>query len=114
MKLNYLLRYRNFNFCSKFIIKLYKKFLSTKLAIYYNRNIYPNIINKKIKFNFNKLFNQIKIFYNRKEYVPLRIFRYYTYFNINTLLNLKISIFYTNKLSIYNGKKAKPINIARV
>jgi hypothetical protein len=111
MKLTYLLKYRNINFCSAFILKLYKKFLSTKLAIYYNKCMYYNIINKKIKFNFNKLSNQIKIFYNRKEYVPLRIFRYYTYFNIITLLNLKISIFYTNKLSIYNGRKAKPINI---
>lgn len=114
MKLNYLLKYRNINFCSKFILKLYKKFLSTKLSIYYNRCIYDNIINKKIKFNPNKLINQTKLFYTRKEFVPLRIFRYYTYFNINTLLNLKISKFFTNKLNVYNGRKAKPINIFKV
>jgi hypothetical protein len=111
MKLKYLLKYRKINYCSKFILKLYKKFLSTKLSIYYNKCMYNNIINKKIKFNINKLMNQTKIFYNRKELVPLRIFRYYTYFNISTLLNLKISKFFTNKLSVYNGKKAKPINI---
>jgi hypothetical protein len=114
MKLIYKLKHRNFNFCSSFILKLYKKFLSTKLSIYYNKCIYNNLKIRNLKFNPNKLLYQTKIFYNRKEQVPLRILRYYIYFNINLLLNLKISNFYTNKLSIYNGKKAKPVNIFKV
>jgi hypothetical protein len=114
MKLTYQIVNRNFKFCSFFIIKLYKKFLSTKLSIYFNVCKYDNIFNKQIKFNASKLINKTKIFYNRKEFVPLRILRYYVYFNINSLLNLKISNFFTNKLSVYNGKKAKPINIFKV
>ena len=57
MKLTYLLKYRNINFCSAFILKLYKKFLSTKLAIYYNKCMYYNIINIFIEVNYSNLTN---------------------------------------------------------
>jgi len=111
MKLLYKLNSRKYKFCSSFGLKIYKKFLSIKLSVYYNKCNYYNILNKKIRFNPNKLINQTKIFYNRKELIPIRILRYYAYFNISTLLNLGISKILTNRLSVYNGKKAKPINI---
>lgn len=112
--LKYKLKQRNIKFCSHYIIQFYKKFLSIKLSIYYNKCNYINIINNKLKLNSIKLLNQIKIFYNRKEYIPLRILRYYLYFDLNYLIQLKINTFISNKLSVYNGKKAKPINIFKV
>lgn len=97
----------NLSACSNFNYKLYKKFLSLKLTIYFNKCIYKNIllINKKSKIL------TTKIFYNRHEIVPLRILRYNLYFNTKTLLNLNVNYILTNKLSVYNGKRAKPINI---
>ena len=109
--LNYNLKKRNYLFCSKFFINLYKKFLSLKLTIYFNKCKYNNIKNLKIKINKNMLLLKSKIFYNRKEIVPLRILRYYLYFNFKQLINLGVTNLITNKISVYNGKKAKPINI---
>lgn len=111
LNLNYNFTKRRFIFCSNFIIKLYKKFLSLKLTIYYNKCIYNNLKLSTIKINKNILLSRTKIFYNRKEIVPLRILRYYLYFNFKQLLNLGVTNIITNKISVYNGKKAKPINI---
>lgn len=112
--LNYNLNKRRIIFCSVFIIKLYKKFLSIKLTIYNNNCIYKNLKLTTTKINKNILLSKTKIFYNRKEFVPLRILRYYLYFNFKQLINLGVTNFLTNKISVYNGKKAKPINIYKV
>jgi len=109
--LNYKLKKRNYLFCSNFFIKLYKKFLSLKLTVYFNKCKYNNITNLNVKVNKNTLLLKSKIFYNRKEIVPLRILRYYLYFNFKQLINLGVTNIITNKISVYNGKKAKPINI---
>jgi hypothetical protein len=109
--LTYNLKKRNTNFCSSFFIKLYKKFLSLKLTIYFNKCKYKNIKTSNLKINKKKLLVKPKIFYNRREIVPLRILRYHLYFNFKQLVNLGVNNFITTKLNVYNGKKAKPINI---
>lgn len=109
--LNYKLNCRRVLLCSKFNVKLYKKFLSFKLTTYFNICKYENIKNDNIKINKNNLLTKTKIFYNRNEYVSLRILRYFLYFNFKLLINLGVNNLITNKISVYNGKKAKPINI---
>jgi hypothetical protein len=112
INLNYSLKKRRILFCSVFIVKLYKKFLSLKLTVYNNLCNYKNIQQFSIsKINKNTLLAKTKIFYNRQEFVPLRILRYYLYFNFKHLLDLGVTNFITNKISVYNGKKAKPVNI---
>jgi len=109
--LNYKLKNRNYFFCSVFFIKLYKKFLSIKLTIFFNKCKYINIKYSTLKVNKNTLLLKSKVFYNRKELVPLRILRYYLYFNFKQLIELGVMNIITNKINVYNGKKAKPINI---
>lgn len=103
---------KKLKFISYYIFKLFKKFLSLKLTIFFNKCNYKNIINLKKKINIFNL--KPKIFYNRKEIVPLRILRYNLYFNITQLKELNVGFLLNNKLSVYNGKKAKPINIFKV
>ena len=99
-------------FISKFNINFFKKFLSSKLvASHHNyktnkfmKNIFSKFINKKQKFNLIK-------FFNRKEQVPLRIMRYYSYFNKDLLIKLNLSNWIVFKFMVYNGKKFKSINI---
>lgn len=99
-------------FNSKYNINFYKKYLSAKLlasnTFYknkdYMKNISKKIITKKQKINIVK-------FYNRKEQVPLRIMRYYSYFNKELLLKLNLSNWIVFKFAVYNGKKFKSINI---
>ena len=99
-------------FTSKFNINFFKKYLSSKLiASQYNskpkkymKNIVLKLINKKQKFNLIK-------FFNRKEKVPLRIMRYYSYFNKDLLIKLNLSNWIVFKFMVYNGKKFKSINI---
>jgi hypothetical protein len=115
INLNYTLKKRRIFFCSNFIIKLYKKFLSLKLTVYNNLCIYKNIQQiSNVKINKNILLSKAKIFYNRKDFAPLRILRYYLYFNFKHLIDLGVTNIITNKISVYNGKKAKPINIYKV
>lgn len=114
LKLHYKLKNKRFFFCSRFILKLYKKFLSSKLTIYYNKCNYKNIRNSRLKVNQTQLLARSKIFYNRKEFVPLRILRYYLYFNPLTLISLGATTLISSKITVYNGKKAKPINIYKV
>lgn len=99
-------------FISKFNINFFKKYLSSKLLASshntkskkYMKNIVSKLINKKQKFNLIK-------FFNRKEQVPLRIMRYYSYFNKDVLIKLNLSNWIVFKFMVYNGKKFKSINI---
>lgn len=111
--LHYKYKHRNLKLCSNYIIQFYKKYLSTKLSNYYNNCKYKNLISlKKLNISINTLVNKSKIFYNRKELLPIRIFRYFMYFDILKLAELGITyLINPRKLNIYNGKKAKPINI---
>lgn len=97
---------------SKFNINFFKKYLSSKLVASqqtyktnnYMKNIVSKLIPKKQKFNLIR-------FYNRKEQVPLRIMRYYSYFNKELLIKLNLSNWIVFKFMVYNGKKFKSINI---
>jgi len=99
-------------FNSKFNINFYKKYLSSKLLASqkftkdksYLKNISNKLVENKQKFNVIK-------FYNRKEKVPLRIMRYYSYFNKDLLGKLNLSNWIVFKFMVYNGKKYKSINI---
>jgi hypothetical protein len=99
-------------FNSKFNLNFYKKYLSSKLLasqqIYtdttYLKNISNKLIDKKQKINLIR-------FYNRKEKVPLRIMRYYSYFNKELVLKLHLSNWIVFKFAVYNGRKYKSINI---
>lgn len=99
-------------FNSKFNIKFFKKYLSSKLLanseIYKNKFYIKNIANKLV---YTKQKNNLIQFYNRKERVPLRIMRYYSYFNKDILLKLNLSNWIVFKFVVYNGKKFKSINI---
>lgn len=111
--LKYKYKNRNLKFCSNYVIQFYKKYLSTKLTNYYSNCKYKNLITfKKINISIASLINKSKIFYNRKELIPIRIFRYFLYFDILKLAELGITFLINpKKLNVYNGKRAKPINI---
>lgn len=99
-------------FNSKFNINFYKKYLSSKLLasqeLCKNNSYLKNISNKLVV---NKQKSNIIKFHNRKEKVPLRIMRYYSYFNKTLLGKLNLSNWIVFKFMIYNGKKYKSINI---
>lgn len=110
----YKLNYKNMHklkFFSIFYYKLFKKYLSSKLTIFYNKCIYLNILNTQTDLNLNT--KKSKIFYNRRDIVPIRLLRYFLYLNISILKLCNVGFFITNKLSVFNGKRAKPINIFR-
>lgn len=99
-------------FNSKFNINFFKKYLSCKL-IASNFNSKTNTYFKNISNKLAPTKKKIKLirFYNRKERVPLRIMRYYSYFNKDLLLKLNLSNWIVFKFVVYNGKKLKSINI---
>lgn len=110
-----ILKYSNIKsklFNSKFNINFYKKYLSSKLLasqqVYKNKFYLKNISNKLVD---KKQKNNLIRFYNRKEKVPLRIMRYYSYFNKELLVKLNLSNWIVFKFVVYNGKKYKSINI---
>lgn len=99
-------------FNSKFNINFYKKYLSSKLLasqqVYNDKSYLKNIENKLV--SSRQKINLIR-FYNRKEKVPLRIMRYYSYFNKELLVKLNLVNWIVFKFVVYNGKKSKSINI---
>ena len=102
---------KRYNFTSKYNVKLYKKCLSLKL-IFIDINInQPNlIINKSNSIPVKVL----KCIYARKERIPLRLLRFFFLLNYTNLMNLGVKFLVAKKLSVYNGKKAKLININQV
>lgn len=105
-----LIKRKRYNFTSNYNVKLYKKCLSLKL-IFIDKNIkQPNlIINKNPKIPINIL----KTVYARKEKIPLRLFRFFFLLDYNYLINLGVKFLVAKKLSVYNGKRAKLINITQ-
>ena len=99
-------------FNSKFNINFYKKYLSSKLlASQQSTNCKSYLKNISTKLIPNKQKIKVIKFYNRKEKVPLRIMRYYSYFNKNLIIKLNLSNWIVFKFMVYNGKKYKSINI---
>ncbi len=105
---------RRLVFTSKYNIKLYKKCLSFKLILdpkNVNRYVQPNLVfnskSSKIK--------SLKCIYTRRERIPLRILRFFLLINSNiNLLELRSNFVIAQRLSVYNGKELKFININQV
>jgi hypothetical protein len=112
MKNSFLLpQNKRYNFTSKYNVKLYKKCLSLKL-LFINVNLHqPNLIINK---NNTIPVKILKCIYARKERIPLRLLRFFFLLNYTNLMNLGVKFLVAKKLSVYNGKKAKLININQV
>ena len=112
MKNSFLIfRNKRYNFTSKYNVKLYKKCLSLKLIFKNTQIIQPNLIT--IKKNLISS-NILKCIYARKEKIPFRLLRFFFLFNYTFLINLGIKFMVAKKLSVYNGRKFKLININQV
>ena len=99
---------RRINFTSKYNIKLYKKCLSFKLIFLTQQSLQPNLLisrDKDIPIKF------LKKIYCRNERVPLRLIRFFSLLNYNKLIYLGVKYLVSKKLSVYNGKRAKLINV---
>jgi hypothetical protein len=109
MKNSFLLqKNKRYNFTSKYNVKLYKKCLSLKL-LFIDVNInQPNLIVSK---NGNIPVKILKCIYARKELIPLRLLRFFFLLNYTNLMNLGVKFLVAKKLSVYNGRKSKLINI---
>lgn len=57
--------------------------------------------------------NNLKKFYNRKELVSMRLLRFFSFLDHFSLRKDGVAFFLTQKLSVYNGQKAKQINLQR-
>lgn len=99
---------RRINFTSKYNIKLYKKCLSFKLIFLKNPFLESNIIvsqDKTIPIKF------LKKIYCRNEIIALRLIRFFFLLDYNKLISYGVKFLVSKKLSVYNGKRAKLINV---
>ena len=99
---------KRYNFTSKYNVKLYKKCLSLKLIFSEGNVNQPNLIVDKQNTAPVRL---LKCIYARSEQIPLRLLRFFFLLNYNNLMNMGIKFLVAKKLSVYNGNKAKLINI---
>lgn len=99
---------RRLNFTSRYNVKLYKKCLSFKLIFLTQKFLQPNLIVSRDK---NLSVKFLKKIYCRKEKVPLRLLRFFFLLNYTKLINLGVKYLVSKKLSVYNGKRAKLINV---
>ena len=97
---------KRYNFTSKYNVKLYKKCLSLKLIFSEGNINQPNLIVDKKNTSPVRL---LKCIYARSEKIPLRLLRFFL--NYTNLMNMGIKFLVAKKLSVYNGNKAKLINI---
>lgn len=111
---------RRLSFVSLYNVKLYKKCLSLKLYFEdpsdYNL---PNlcvkkteILEKDLPIKSSKDFMVLRCFYNRKERIAFRLLRFlHSAGNDLDLLKFGVRLLVAQRLSVYNGKKPKFINI---
>jgi hypothetical protein len=99
---------KRYNFTSKYNVKLYKKCLSLKLIFSEGNINQPNLIVDKKNTSPVRL---LKCIYARSEKIPLRLLRFFFLLNYTNLMNMGIKFLVAKKLSVYNGNKAKLINI---
>jgi len=99
---------KRYNFTSKYNVKLYKKCLSLKLIFSEGNVNQPNLIVDKHNVSPVRL---LKCIYARSEKIPLRLLRFFFLLNYNNLMNMGVKFLVAKKLSVYNGNKAKLINI---
>lgn len=99
---------KRYNFTSKSNVKLYKKCLSFKL-IFFSKNItQPNLIISKNSLIPVKI---LKCIYARREKIPLRLLRFFSFLNIKDLILFGVKFLVAKRLTVYNGYKKKFINI---
>jgi hypothetical protein len=109
MTKNFLIKKKKrYNFTSKYNVKLYKKCLSLKLIFSEGKNNQPNLLVDKQNTSPVRL---LKCIYARSEKIPLRLLRFFFLLNYNNLMNMGVKFLVAKKLSVYNGNKAKLINI---
>ena len=99
---------RRFPFTSKYNIKLYKKCLSFKLIFLKNSFLESNLIISKKK---NIPIKFLKKIYCRRERIALRLIRFFFLLDYNKLISYGVKFLVSKKLSVYNGKRAKLINV---
>ena len=115
---------KRLKFTSKYNVNLYKKCLSFKLVFssgnseeFVRKNYLPNLdfkINNVLKQNRIKM-RTLKCIYARKERIPIRLLRFFDIINKNSNLgSLGCSFIIAQRLSVYNGKELKFINITNV
>ena len=97
----------NYKSFKRFIII---KFLLLIKLVKLKLNFYLNLLG--IKKGVKLLENQTKIYYNRHERIPFRLLRFL--FFISSLKKNFISKLIPSKLTVYNGKEDRLIDIHRV
>lgn len=102
-------------YTSYYTYKLFKKFLIMKLLL----SIKLSKIKSKyylellgLKKGIKIIENQTKIYYNRNELIPFRLLRFLFY--ISSLKKNVVSKIIPAKLTVYNGKEDRLIDIHRV
>jgi len=98
---------RRFTGTSKYNVKLYKKYLSFKILTK-KEDTPPNLVVSKdasipIKF--------VKCIYTRKELIPFRVLRFFHLLNDDVYKAMGVKFLVSRKLSVYNGKRSKFINV---
>ena len=93
---------KRYNFTSKYNVKLYKKCLSLKLIFSEGNINQPNLIVGA------RRGSPLAV---GSEKIPLRLLRFFFLLNYTNLMNMGIKFLVAKKLSVYNGNKAKLINI---
>jgi hypothetical protein len=101
---------RNLSLISKTNVKLFKKCLSITLFNINNIKEMPNLIFSKSGKIPVKILKKI---YYRKELIPLRLLRFLLVLNFTKLIKNGIKFIVNKKLSVYNGRINKFININR-
>lgn len=101
---------RRLNFTSRYNLKLYKKSLSVKLFLLQKEDNIPNLLfSKSTKIPVTIL----KKIYVRNETIPLRLLRFFLLLNFSRLIYRGVKFLVAKKISVYNGKICKFININR-
>jgi len=114
---------KRLKFTSKYNVNLYKKCLSLKLVFAsgnveeFARSSYlPNLtFDLDGSKETSRKVRALKCIYTRKERIPIRLLRFFAIINKNSYLNfLGCNFIIGQKLSVYNGKDLKFINITTV
>lgn len=112
LKFNY---HRINKYTSYYTYKLFKKFLIMKILLIIKLSkikskYYLELLG--LRKGLKIIENSTKIYYNRNELIPFRLLRFFFY--ISSLKKNVISKIIPGKLTVYNGKEDRLIDIHRV
>jgi hypothetical protein len=111
---------KRLKFTSKYNVNLYKKCLSLKLVFssgnaeeFVRMNRLPNLIFNVDDLNKTSIrMRALKCIYARRERIPIRLLRFFDIINKNSNFgSLGCNFTIAQRLSVYNGKELKFINI---